>query len=208
MVVVAVLSLVEYDSLLHVLILEFEFPLLEQVENLCVASYLADVFPAAVLNNEVVVVVALPEGRKLQLFHLHEVLVAEAELVLASGVELVEVGEEPAVLVVGGVELDLLAADVELVAVVEGDEVDGHDLVAVAEEHRVYQTGPLVLADSLLPVPYLERPDLKNTHSTSFLFFFRFTMNSLTESVAVSFSPCRMATVFLLQIMRIWSERS
>lgn len=207
MVVVPVFGLVEDDALLHILVLKFELTLLDEFEYLGVAGDFADVLLAVVVYDEVVVVVALPEGRELELLHADEVLVAEAELVLDGGVELVEVAGTPAVLVVGRVQLDLLAADVELVGVVQGDEVDGHDLVPVPEEDGVDEAGLLVLADGLLAVLDLEGPNLSGEGGTSFLFFLRLTMNSLTESVVVSFSPWRMATVFLLQMMRMWRER-
>lgn len=160
MVVVAILSLDEYDALLHIFVLEFKFALIHQLQYFGVAGHLADVLFAVVLNNEVVVVVALPEGCEFELLHPYEVFVAEAEFILDGWVELVEVAGHPAVLVVRWVEFYFLAADVELVRIVYGDEVDGHDFVPVSEKYCVYKASALILADCLLPVLYLERSNL------------------------------------------------
>lgn len=75
------------------------------------------------LNHQVILRVILEEFHEAKLLHPHEVLLREAEFVLHGGVELVDVCGVPPVLIVGDVQLDLLAADVEVGGVGECDEV-------------------------------------------------------------------------------------
>jgi hypothetical protein len=89
------------------------------------------------LNDEIVLRIVLEEFNETQLLHPHEVLLGEAEFVFEGRVEFVDVGCIPSVLVVGGVQLDLLAGDVEVGGIRQGDEVDREDLVPVPEEDGV-----------------------------------------------------------------------
>lgn len=72
----------------------------------------------------------LGELQEVDLLHFDEVLLAQAELVLCSGVELVQVAHVPSVLVIRRVQLNLLTGNIELVAVAKGDEVGRHYFVA------------------------------------------------------------------------------
>lgn len=184
---VLIFSFVEENPLLHAFHFDLEGPFLQQLQDLRVPGHLTNVFLSVVLHQQVVLVVVFEEVYKFELPQTHEVFMAEADFVLEGGVESVQVRRRPSVLVVGGVQLDFLAADVELVGVVDADEVHGHDLVPVPEKDSVDQTAHLVSTQDRVSLLYLVTADLGKLSSTSFFVFFRFTMNYFGFVVPVSF---------------------
>ena len=134
---ILVLRLVKNNATLHRVQFHLVPVLIHQLENLRITGHLTNIPATAILHDEVIVVVGLQELYHLELLHAHEVLLPEAELILQSGVELLQVAIGPSELVVGGVEFNFLASYVELVRVIKTDEIDGHDFAAVPEEDSV-----------------------------------------------------------------------
>lgn len=88
----------------------------------------------------------------------------------------------------------------------QSDEVNGHDLVPMSEKDCIDERTLLIAAQLQLPFPDLTGYVLNRVRGTSF--FFRLTIYSFSPSTLANFSPWRIATVFLLQMMRTWSDRS
>ncbi len=88
---VLIFSFVEQNPLLHAFRFDLEAALLQQFQDLGVSGHLANVLFSVILHDQVVLVVVLEEIYKFELPQTHEVLLAEADLVLEGGVEPVQV---------------------------------------------------------------------------------------------------------------------
>lgn len=160
------------------------------------------------LHRQKVIVVVLEALYESQLLHSHEILLRKAEFVFIGGIEFVDVCSIPPKLIVGDIEFNFLARNVKMRRIGDGNKINRIDLIPIPKEDSIDEHTLLILSQTLFSLSYLIGGNLHSINNTSFFVFFLFTMYSFNDSAMVSFYPCRMATVFLLPIIRICKVRS
>lgn len=158
------------------------------------------------LSHQEIIITTLIELQETQLLHSDEIFVSDTKLVFGWRIQPVQGCRSPPKLLISCIQFDFLTVDVEVRTICQCDEVDSHDFISMPEEDSINQGTFLVATKLLLSLTNLTRDVLYFISFTSF--FLRFTMYYFSPSTRANFYPWRMATVFLLQMMRIWSERS